>query len=653
MKLIETMRKGAALAAAAVLLGGAVPAQAYQYGWLAGVRAVDLDVRGTRGQVQEYDGKYYKGVHGDLGFWNAGSFGLFDFSAKDLGSTEEAVNVRFDRSNGFKVSGKWETMHHRLNLIQAGVISNGQYFGPTGSTLATITPADELVMRRTESELNVSKTSLVDPRHRLAVQYWRADKYGSSAFSAGPRGGSNIMIGRINIDNTTEDVTVSVGVGAGADSQVTVDLVRNEFTDRAAVVARETGTAATSALGGLLKPHYSDSEMTAAELRFRTDVRDNLAVSGAFTGRRRHAVQNDMSNDFAVATVNAAYRPSKKLSVLGKVYFRGNQVRETQGIKRSLAEANPPNRHQIDKNHLRTDLSATYRATQRVTVKGSYRLELINRRDPRTYTIGSGFFFDGTFFPMNAWRSEVAGQETRHVLTGQAKAALPLGIEAEATLKRLQANRPAFVNQPNQQDDASAGLTVPLPADLTLSLLANYIQERNKTHSFDRNYSSLRNTYRAGLDGALFNKVFFGADGAWDNVRYFADVGFASPAAAFPTNNYREAGMNNRQTNTTAGLHARANLPKGFVVSGNGSYTWSDVSTPMTYRNAALGYTIDDYTPYDIRIARGTMAVDYTPLSYDSLTARVSYSIQDWVDKIDNANSGRVSISQVGLTAKF
>lgn len=652
MKSTSMLDKAARVLAAVLLCGTyAVPARAYQAA--AGIRYVDLDNRGVRGQVQEYDGKYYKGVHGDLLFADEGAFGVLDLGVKGLGSTEEEAALAFDYKNGWKLRGKWDNQHHRLNLIQAGVISNGRYFGPTTAVDATITPSDELVMRRTESELTVSKVSLTDPRHWFAVQYWRADKYGSSAFSAGPGSGSNIMISRVNIDNSKEDVTVSVGVGAGRDSQVAVDLVRSEFNDRAKVVARNTGATATSALGGIMKPHYSDSEMTAAELRFKTDVREDLAVSGAFTGRRRHAHQNDFSNDFAVANVNAAYRPSKKLSVLGKVYFRGNQVRESQSIKQSLAETNAPDRHQIDKNHLRTDLSATYRLTEHSSVKGAYRLVVNNRRDPRTYTIGSGYFYDGTYFPMNAWRSEVAKQETRHEFTASGKAGLPLGIEAEATLKRLQANRPAFLNQPNWQDDASAGLMVPLPADLMLSMSAGYVQEGNKNHSLDRNYKSMRNHYRAGLDGSLFNKVFFGADGSWESIRYFADIAFASPNATFPTNNYRMPGMPNKQNNTTAGLHARGVLPAGFVVSGNGSYTWSEVSSPMDYNNRTLGYTIDDYTPYDIRIARGTMALDYTPSFYDSVTARVSYTVHDWVDKYDNANSGRVSVSQVGVTAKF
>lgn len=651
MKLHHRLDKAARVLAAVLLCGTyAVPAEAYQAA--AGIRYVDLDNRGVRGQVQEYDGKYYKGVHGDVLFANEGAFGVLDLGVKDAGSTEEKATLAFDYNNGWKVRGSWDNQHHRLNLVQAGVISNGQYFGPTASVDSRITPSDELVMRRTESELNVSKVSLTDPRHWFAVQYWRADKYGSSAFSAGPQSGSNIMIGRINIDNAKEDFTVSVGVGAGRDSQVAVDLVRSEFNDRAKVEARATGATATSALGGILKPHFSDSEMTAAELRFKTDIRENLAVTGAFTGRRRHAQQNDFSNDFAVANVNAAYRPSKKLSVLGKVYFRGNQVRESQSIKQSLAETNAPDRHQIDKNHLRTDMSATYRLTEHASVKGAYRLVVNNRRDPRTYTIGTGYFFDGTYFPTNAWRSEVAKQETRHEFTASGKAGLPLGVEAEATLKRLQANRPAFLNQPNWQDDASGGLTVPLPANLMMTMSGGYTQEGNKNHSLDRNYKSMRNYYRAGLDGSLFNKVFLGADGSWESVRYFADIAFASPNATPVTTNYREAGMPNKQNNTTAGLHARVNLPQGLVVSGNGSYTWSEVSSPMVYRNAS-GYTIDDYTPYDIRIARGTMALDWTPSFYDSVTARVSYTVHDWVDKLDNANSGRVSIGQVGVTAKF
>ena len=57
--------------------------------------------------------------------------------------------------------------------------------------------------------------------------------------------------------------------------------------------------------------------------------------------------------------------------------------------------------------------------------------------------------------------------------------------------------------------------------------------------------------------------------------------------------------------------------------------------------------------PSDVRVARGTVGVEYTPEKFKNLTARASYSVADYVDKFDSYNSGRASIARIGASMKF
>ena len=154
---------------AAVLLCGttAVPARALTYG--GGLRYIDLDTRGSRGQVQEYDGKLYKGAHGDVSVSNQGTEGLFDFSMKDIGSTEEEAALNVDHKSGFRMSGKFQNMHHRLNYLRVGELHRGVWIPKQQITLRGVTETQELVMRRSEAEFNFIKTSISDPRHWLTA----------------------------------------------------------------------------------------------------------------------------------------------------------------------------------------------------------------------------------------------------------------------------------------------------------------------------------------------------------------------------------------------------------------------------------------------------------------------------------------------------
>jgi len=533
-------------------------------------------------------------------------------------------------------------MHPRLNERRVGMIINNTFvYNP--QIVSTLAFDQDLVIRRTESEINAARFAAGNSARWVSLRYWSAEKTGSTAFHAG-----TYRLGRANIDNLTQEIKIGFGTNLGDEAALALDLINQDFKDNAAVVGYP------SALGGILKPALPHTNMTGAEARFRYDPNSKLALTGAFTGRRRQSQTNQFKDSIVVGALNAAYKATSKLSLTARLYLRANQVDENLGF-RTFVAGEFTNTHQIDKTALRGELAASWRPAPKVAVKGSYKLELTNRRDAPTeaYSATPRYWFDGTVLPAGSWNNSVPRSDTRHTVTVGTKVELPLGIEAEGTYKRLQANRAAFVGQPNRQNDADATLTVPLPAEVQFTLTGGYIDERNQENAASRNYSSKRNTYRAGLDWAANSRTFVGADASYESIRYLFEGRFGSGTAAAPGTAWYESGMANTQRNTVLGAHGRVNLPKGVVVKTRGSYTWSKIQTPIHYYNTVLGYTVDDYSPSDVRIARGSVGVEYTPEKYKNLTARADYSVDDWVDRTDSSNSGRAGVTQVGVSAKF
>jgi len=629
----------------AVLAGSIVlPARAADpsYAAMAAIRLVDLDFRGSRGQVQEYNGKLYRGAEGDVFVGNQGTYGLFDLSVKDIGSTEEDAALNVDYKDTLKLSALWNNMHHRLNERRAGMIINNVYvINP--QIVSSLTPDENLLIRRTESQLAAGMFEAGNSARWVTVRYWSAEKAGSTAFHAG-----TYQLGRANIDNLTQDFELGFGTNLGDQAAMALDLIHRDFKDHSEEVRYP------AALGRILKPALPHTNMNGAEARFRFDPSAKLALTAAVSGKERRSLTNQFESTAVVGTFNAAYKAAKSLSLTARLYFRGSQVDESVGFK-AIVPGELTNTHQIDKNLVRGELAATWRPAPKVSVKGGYKLEYTTRRGAPTEVFSTpAGFFDGTLLPAGSWVNSVPRSDTRHTVSVGSKVELPLGVDVEVDYKRLQANRAAFVGQPNWQNDMNAAVTVALPADVQLLLLAGYIDERNTANQESRNYNGKRNTYRGSLDWAANARTFLGLDGSYESIRtvFHGRFGSGTTPPATPVAFY-ESGMVNTQRNTVAGLHGRFNLPKGVAFTARGSYTWSKVQTPLHYLNVPLNYTVNDYSPSDVRIARGGVGVEYTPEKLKNLTARAGYRIDDWSDKTDSFNSGRASYSELGVAMKF
>lgn len=640
-----------------------------------GARYVDLDSKWNKGQALEYDGKQYRGAHGDVSVGNQSELGLFDFSLKDIGSHEEDVSFNLDYKSTFKASAKWTTLHHRMNPLRHGQVVNGVWRPNNialtdGSERFTYRTqpinfsADpngfDFKLKRVESEVNLGLFVPENSARWATVQYWNVSKTGSRFVQTA----TNIL-GEADVSNTQTNLTLGLGTNIMKAAAVSVDFIQAEFSDNAGFI----GT--TSASNIPILPKWPGHKMSAVESKWRYDVNKKLSLTGALTGRQRENLSNLYKFNAGVAAFNAAYRATSKLSLTARTYLRYFEVDENPDF-RGLNGGAVGNTHQLDKLTARGEIMASYRPVKRVHTKATYKVELNNRRDAPSEDFTTTVVYEngGLVVPANTRSNNVSHQDLKHILRLAAAVDLPHDAEFEAEYTKLQANRPAFINMPTRKDEVGAQFMVPLPARVELTLGTTYSKERNANAA--TNYHLSRNAYRAGLDWERNGKVFVGVDGSYETIRYNTNEYYQStnnPGTVAGTGNVNlpyEEGALQRQRNTTLGAHVRAACPKGFVVLGNGSYTWSVVRNPVNFgwtaaeaaTLAATQYTpgdtyVNDIMPSEVRIARGTLGLEYTPEKFKNLTARASYTITDWVDRVDRYNSGRASVAQVGASMKF
>lgn len=639
-----------------------------------GARFVDLDSKRNKQQAMEYDGKQYSGAHGDVSVSNQGDLGLFDFSLKDIGSKEEMMNFALDYKSALKISAKWENLHHRMNPLRHGEVVNGvwrpnniglttgaerfTYISGTNDVFREDPNALDFKIKRTETEANIALYQPDNSARWVSLQYWSTLKKGSKYSQT-----STNNVGEGFVDNTKIDLTLGLGSNVGENGALSVDVVRSEFRDDSVEVSTNI---ATGSIVPLL-PHWSDHQMSGAEMRWKYNAGKNLSLTGAITGRQRENLINQYKANIGVAALNAAYTVNDKLSVVNRLYTRYFEIDENTGFIGFNSSGKAGQGSQLDKLHVRDEIIANFHPTEKIHTKASYKIEVIHRRDAPTYDfVKEARYADGLVVPAYTASNAVAVDETKHTMSLGATVELPLGIEAEGGYKKLYANRPAFINQATRADDLTARVQVPLPGHLEFMVGSDYTKERNANGG--TNYHMSRNAYYTGLDWEHKNKMFFGVDGSYESIRYNMEqyYGIYNAINTIPepgnVNIPHEGGAPHRERNTTVGAHGRVVCPKGFVVMGNGSYTWSTVNNPVNFgwsaAQAAAAFTpagtyVNDFTPGDVRVARGTLGVEYTPEKYKNLTAKASYSVTDWVDKVDTYMSGRASVAQLGASMKF
>lgn len=653
---------------AGILVGlCAMPGRAEETGtatYSGDINFVNLDIRGSRGQVNEYNGKLYRAPGnrpwgwGGVSVGNQGSQGLINLDFKDIGSTEENGSVFLDLKDWFKASVKYDRMTHRQNMTDYGLIINGQFVKIPANQSVQIFAADtNMLYTRAETDVNFAFFNSKNTAQWLSLGYWSVRKKGTA-----PNGqyvnvynglGSTLYFGEANVDNTTNEIAIGVGHNMTSNGAMSLDITRREFIDESIRVAMNIKASTQT-----FRPAYPRTQLTAGEMKFRYNASKDFAITGALTARQRANLTNQYKFNAAVAAFNATYKATDKMSLAARLYARVYEIDENQSYK-NILNNNLGDSHQMDKMMVKGDFTLSYRPCKEALVKVGYKIEATHRRDAPSQIYAFTKYTDGTITYSDQLANSVARDDVKHTGSVKVQVELPLGIETDADYKRMAANRAAFVNMPTQSDEANLTVHVPLPGHLSLYTLVQYLNERNNIEFSNTHLT--RNGYRTGLDWETENRVFIGADASYETSRRTTNGWFGASSnwnavqSAPGTIGYEHVGgMYNRQNNATTGLHARVNLPKGFVVKANGSYTRSTVATPVERTPPTNpGFAIGDLTPGDVRIVRSSVGVDFTPENFKNLMAHASYRVDDWVDKLDANNSGRASIAQVGATLKF
>jgi len=410
------------------------------------------------------------------------------------------------------------------------------------------------------------------------------------------------------------------------------------------------------------RPRIQSTQWNVNEVKFRCSPSPTMA----FTGTLANSDRKNEFNGYRVKTYSGSlagsFAPAKDLSLTARLYSRGTLVRENQFLTRDERRGTGDD-SQVDKNTFRGDFQARYRLGP-AHLKGNYRLEYNTRRGAPVVPFDTaGIYQDGLVVSSNTQATVMAAQDTKHILSLGLAYELPLDIEIEAEIKRLIANRPVFDALPNWQDTADLSLAVPLPKNLSLLGAVNYLQERNNMSNLMKG-SRTQALYMAGLSW-MSKFVSLGADYQHENARTYSEGYFGATNYVSRNNTYlrtliHDPGMYYKEINDTLGGNVRVALPKGIALKGQGSFTRSvlriPVNIPAAVQRQVAGEDHGDVTdlgPSNVGIYQLGFGVEYHPEMFESFSAKLGYRTNQWSDKNDSRNNGRVNVVETSLSAKF
>jgi len=112
-----------------------------------------------------------------------------------------------------------------------------------------------------------------------------------------------------------------------------------------------------------------------------------------------------------------------------------------------------------------------------------------------------------------------------------------------------------------------------------------------------------------------------------------------------------DPGMYYKEINDTLGGNVRVALPKGIALKGQGSFTRSVLRIPVNIPAAVQRQVAgEDHGDGIYQLGFG---VEYHPEMFESFSAKLGYRTNQWSDKNDSRNNGRVNVVETSLSAKF
>lgn len=651
-----------------LMLAAAMPSYAGDYTAESTVRVRTMDhSNGELGLIQEYDGHRNKnGVEGDLQFTGSTSFGYLDLGANDLGYGEGGVYLGMNLGRYVAIKGKMTTLTHRQPFIKSTIFVNSVATN-TASDLPLTTVRNNaqapnlFSFKRVEGDLRAAFTCPTTMDRKITGSYWQEREYGDT-----PARYYSMSLNQAFIDRTTKEwgAGINSAIGEGA---VAVGFNQRRFEDHAQLVQDDQSKEVTPnpyPLIGNVTPkvyariHGPTQKMDLYSAMYRSGADAVVPMTVSLSERVRRSEYNGYVSNTHSGTLGAAYKPTKKSSLNARVYARTTGVyedttfRDDRGRYWWGSDLEPS----IDRYNLSGDITGRYEYSQKLSFKAGVKYENNYRRHTPDASFEAGrasWFSDGTYFPLGYHNGTTASQDTRYTYNAGVDASLPYDAELGAGYSKMLANRAVYNGLADDEDKVDATLTVPLPHKLTFAGSVGYSAEKNKGNWHMINRHMRQKTYQAALEWAgtklpYSSEISAGTDYTYERNTTRADQYYGFDKAPVDNAVHLTQAVY-RNTNNTVGYHATLELPKGFSLTGQGSYTIAQGERP-----SILSPTENiRNTPTDIRIARDSVRLKYLPARYKYLSSSLGYRRDIWIDKYSAWENGWVKVVDLEVSAKF
>lgn len=641
-------------------------------------RGKDKENWGSRAFVSEYDGRQYDYVEGSVDLSLAGEMPIFDApysyfkgGVAGINTTEESAYLDLGIGGGFRLYGDFDTITHRTTYQRYGLlISDGVFFPnrwANGEGVAENWKNNgggphvlgrDFYFQRRFAHLGMAFRVDWGILDNVYVEYRHISDQGKT-YSLLSNGGYGVY--ETAVDRLTRDYRAGVGIEAGRDSGATYEYWYRDFKDY--VFGPYRSPPGYTNIDQPVHTQWPHLSQNVHAIKFRCNPSNDLSFSGSLTNNDRKNLVNGVRNRTFTGTLNALYAGIKDLTLAVRLLSRNTNLRENKEFWAATGDQGTGDRRintdLIDKFTFRGQLAADYHLMKHVKLKGSYKVEANRRVNvgeevARAYNM---YFTDGLNVGAGAFSNAYAQQDTKQRFNAGIEAQLPFDIEVGAEYRRLWANRAVFENMPTWQEVVGGSLYIPMPLGFWTDFGLEFLGQRNAQSDFFH-HSQFGRTYTAGLGWAGM-RGSASAHYSNEKSKTYAEGYYDTSGAGI--NRIHDGSQHYKNENNAFSFSGRANLPKGFVLKGMGSYTISRVNVPvdlggMMRTVAAAGDDVGlvaDIGPGHVRSQSVSFGVDYTPEKFKRLTLSTNIRSDRFINRYDNMYGGKVDIYDVGVNLAF
>ncbi|MDE2039778.1 MAG: hypothetical protein KGO96_08865 [Elusimicrobia bacterium] len=641
-----------------MLLALAWPLRAAEGSAGAEAKFFSADRRGFQGNVREYDGNLYNPLEGSA--WVKSDFGnaLLDLGINDVGSSNESGRLDLNVGGYLGLDSSFGILTHRQPIVTNGIIQDGQWTPNTQTKVDY--GGEDLLFKRTEENADLWLSCPRMPALRLLAGYWQETEKGTQPLGYdGTTGATKEDVTSQQIDRFTRDVTVGAQADVGK-GEVSYTYTARKFADKApsSVDSKIAGTFSGYPTADL--SWVSEQRTDIHQAAFHFPLTADINAAGGVDYRERVGETNGYKVKVVDSNLGTLYLPAKDFSISARLY---DHVMNT-AVNNSFAafdNASPPD-PRIDFYQMRADVKARYTGIEHVALSLGYKPEYNYRRnaDQRPGDYGDDALYqDGTFQPAETQFYGPQTKDTKHQVELMADFDLPAGASLSAGYRFLTANRAAYENSPTLGHYETVAIYVPLAETLAFNANWDGIGEDS-----DRS----PNNFKQRLNRVLFDlqwsrqdgKASLGGGYAYERGKDTIDAYFGASNVAFNGNNVVNLihipDSSYDYENHVISANGMACLPLKLTARANLSYTISNAHWFVTafdpyFTGASVGVHLSDLAPTEVRITHWTVSLARE--LYKNLSARASYDEEQWVDKLDGSQNGRIGVSELSLSAKF